>query len=39
MEAKRQQGILTNISNEASARYNIRNSMSAINGDRRHYKL
>lgn len=39
MEAKRQQGILTNISNEASARYNIRNSMSAINGDRRQYKL
>lgn len=39
MEAKRQQGVLTNISNEASARYNIRNSMSAINGDRRQYKL
>ena len=39
MEAKRQQGVLTNISNEASARYNIRNSMSAINGNRRQYKL
>lgn len=38
-EAKRQQNIMADIADEASDRFNIRNSMSAINGNRRAYYL
>ena len=38
-EAKRQQNIMEDIANEATDRFAIRNSMSAINGNRRLYNL
>lgn len=38
-EAKRQQAIMSNISDEAQDRFAIRNSMSAINGNRRMFAL
>lgn len=38
-EAKRQQQVMTEIANEATDRFNIRNSMSAINGNRRKFAL
>lgn len=34
-EARRQQNVISNISSDATDRFNIRNSMSAINGNRR----
>ena len=34
-EARRQQNVISNISSNATDRFNIRNSMSAINGNRR----
>lgn len=38
-EARRQQNVISNISSNATNRFNIRNSMSAINGNRRGYLL
>lgn len=38
-EARRQQNVISNISSNATDRFNIRNSMSAINGNRRGYLL
>lgn len=38
-EAKRQQQIMTNIADETTKRFNIRDSMAAINGNRRKYYL
>lgn len=38
-EAKRQQQVMTEIADEATDRFNIRNSMSAINGNRRKFAL
>lgn len=38
-EAKRQQEVMTGIANEATDRFAIRDSMSAINGNRRKYYL
>ena len=38
-EAKRQQGIMSNIADEATDRFAIRDSMAAINGNRRAYYL
>lgn len=38
-EAKRQQQVMANIANEASDRFAIRNSMAAINGNRRAYAM
>ena len=38
-EAKRQQNIMSDIADEASDRFAIRNSMAAINGNRRKYYL
>ena len=38
-EAKRQQEVMTGIANEATDRFAIRNSMAAINGNRRKYYL
>lgn len=35
LEARRQQGIITNIADQATDRFAIRNSMAAINGNRR----
>lgn len=35
LEARRQQDIITNIADQATDRFSIRNSMSAINGNRR----
>ena len=38
-EARRQQNVISNISSNSTDRFNIRNSMSAINGNRRGYLL
>ena len=38
-EAKRQQQVMTNIADEATDRFAIRNSMSAINGNRRAFAM
>lgn len=38
-EARRQQNVISNISSNATDRFNIRNFMSAINGNRRGYLL
>lgn len=39
LEAIRQQTTMSNIADDATERFNIRNSMSAINGNRRRYYL
>ena len=38
-EAKRQQSIISDIAEESTDRFNIRNSMAAINGDRRGFNM
>lgn len=38
-EAKRQQAVMTDIADEATDRFNIRNSMAAINGNRRAFAM
>lgn len=38
-EARRQQNVISNISSNATDRFNIRNSMSAINGNRRGFHM
>lgn len=38
-EARRQQQVMAGIVNDASNRFNIRNSMSAINGNRRRFEM
>lgn len=38
-EARRQQNVISNISSNATNRFNIRNSMSAINGNRRGFHM
>ena len=38
-EAKRQQNIISDIAEESTDRFNIRNSMAAINGNRRGFNM
>lgn len=39
LEARRQQSIMSDIANNATDRFSIRNSMAAINGNRRRFHM